>query len=194
MALPDLASGADISDRGVTPTSTHITMLGVASSLVRQAAGSPILQATSTVTLWGLESTNWLDLPGAPVKTVSSVVHDGSPRTVGTDCKLVHGRLWGSVPWGNDVEPLQVTVTMTHGFTVVPAHIVNLVCDLAILGAAVATDGAHDPRVIAESIDDYSVTFASGAESVASAMDLPPLTKRWLRAQFGGGAGVVAFL
>jgi hypothetical protein len=69
--------------------------------------------------------------------------------------------------------------------------VVNLVCDLAVAGAVAAADGAHDPRVVAESIDDYAVTFAQGAESVASAMELPKLTRRWLRSQFGGGAGVV---
>lgn len=191
-ALPNLAGSADLTARGVTPTAVHTVMLAVASSIVRAAAGSPILTTTSTVTLWGLDSNHWLDLPGRPVTAITSVTHDGDLLTVDTDYKLVDGRLWGASPWGDGCEPLRVVVVLTHGFAVVPAHIVQLVCDLAIAGAAAAAAGAHDPRVVAEKIDDYSVTFAEGAEAVATAMELPALTRSWLRSQFGGGAGVVA--
>lgn len=191
MALPDLAAAADLSARGVTPTGVHDVMLTVASSLVRQAAGSPILETTSTVSLWATDGSPWLDLPGRPVSAVSTVVHDGD--TLDSDAyKLVNGRLWAWHSWGG-VEPLEVVVTMTHGLATVPAHVVQLVCDLAIAGADAATDGAHDPRVVAEKIDDYSVTFTSSAESVASAMELPALTKAWLRSQFGGGVAVVSY-
>lgn len=190
MALPDLAVAADLSARGVTPTTVHTTMLAVASSIVRAAAGSPILSTTSTVTLWGFDADYWLDLPGKPVTAVSSVTRDGDALAA-DDYKLVDGRLWASTPWGNGPEPVEVVVTMTHGLAVVPPHIVQLVCDLAIAGANVAPDGARNPNVIAERIDDYAVTFAPGAEAVASAVELPALTKAWLRAQFGGGAALV---
>lgn len=76
----------------------------------------------------------------------------------------------------------------------VPAYITQLVCDLAILGINTATVGAHDPSVIVEAIDDYSVTFSSGAQAVASAMTVPALTRLGLRAKFGGGAGSVRFV
>jgi hypothetical protein len=46
---------------------------------------------------------------------------------------------------------------------------------------------------VAEQIDDYKVQFAPGADAVASAMQIPPLTRQWLRSQFGGGASVVSF-
>lgn len=193
MALPDLAATADLSARGVTPTSAHGVMLTVASSLVRAAAGSPILEATSTVSLtgWGGRS---LDLPGKPVRSVSAVSVDGDAVAT-TDYLLTDaGNLWrryGS--WGCGEYPVAVEVTMIHGLPTVPPYVVQLVCDLAIAGAAAAPDGAHDPRVIAEKIDDYSVSFAQGAEAVASAMELPSMTRRWLRARFGGGAGVVTY-
>lgn len=190
MSLPDLAVAADLTARGITPTAVHATMLAVASSIVRAAAGGPILATTSTVSLWASEPSKWLPLPGTPVTAVSAVVHDGTTLAA-TDYKLVDGSLWRSTPWGNDCEPLKTVVTLTHGLAAVPAWVVNLVCDLAILGAAAAPDGARDPRVIAEKVDDYAVTFAPGAEAVASAMELPALTKRALRARFGGGAGVV---
>lgn len=191
MALPNLAASADLTARGVTPTAVHTVMLAVASSIVRAAAGSPILSAASVVTLWGLDADPWLDLPGKPVTAVTTVVHDGDTLVADVDYKLVDGRLWGSTPWGDGCEPLKVVVTLTHGYAVVPAYIVQLVCDLAIAGANAATAGAHDPRVVAEKIDDYAVTFAAGAEAVATAMELPALTRHWLRSQFGGGVGVV---
>lgn len=189
--LPNLAASADLTARGITPTAVHTVMLAVASSIVRAAAGSPILTTDSTVTLWGLDVDRWLDLPGRPVTAVTSVLHDGETLTADTDYKLVDGRLWGSAYWGDGIEPLEVEVELTHGFAVVPPHIVQLVCDLAIAGAAAAADGAHNPNEIAVKIDDYAVTFAPGAEAVASVMELPKLTRNWLRAQFGGGAAMV---
>lgn len=190
MALADLATDADLSARGVAPSAVHTLMLAVASSVVRAAAGSPILQATSTVTL-----TDWggrlLRLPGLPVLSVASVEVEGSAVA---DWKLVDSAsLFHADYWGGDDCPASVEVTMTHGLPEVPAHIVQLVCDLAIAGANAATTGARDASVIAEKIDDYSVTFAAGAEAVATAMELPRLTKQWLRSQFGGGVQVVAY-
>lgn len=190
MALPNLAADADLTARGVTPTSVHTLMLAVASSVVRAAAGSPILQTTSTVTL-----TDWggrlLRLPGLPVLSVASVKVDGSEAT---GWKLVDSAsLFHADYWGGDDDPASVEVTLTHGLPKVPDHIVQLVCDLAIAGADAARSGAHPPGVIAEKIDDYSVTFAAGAEAVATAMELPRLTKQWLRSQFGGGVQVVTY-
>jgi hypothetical protein len=193
MALPNLALAADLTARGVTPTSIHTVMLGVASSLVREAADSPILETDSEVTLWALDQTQWLTLPGKPVTAVDSVTLDGETLTAGTDYKLVHGDLWNASGWGGGCEPLEVVIEMTHGLAEVPPAIVQLVCDLAILGAAAASEGAHDPRIVAEQIDDYKVQFAPGADAVASAMQIPPLTRQWLRSQFGGGASVVSF-
>ncbi len=189
MALPDLASTADLTARGVTTTAAHSVMLAVASSLVRAAAGGPILEADSTVTLWGLDETSWLPLPGSPVTAVASVTCDA----VALDAdayKLIDGSLWRADSWGG-CEPVEIVVSLTAGLPVVPPHIVQLVCDLAILGAAAAPDGAHDPRVVAEKIDDYAVTFAQGAAGVASAMSIPKLTALWLRSQFGGGVSMV---
>lgn len=190
MALPNLAVSADLTARGITVTALHTVMLAVASSLVRAAAGGPILSAESTVTLWGLDYSPWLDLPGCPVTAVDEVVSNGT--TLDADAyKLVDGRLWRASSWGNGFDPVEVEVTLTAGLAAVPVHIVQLVCDLAILGASAAADGAHDPRVIAEKIDDYAVTFAPGAEGVASAMTIPHLTTLSLRSQFGGGVGMV---
>lgn len=186
MALANLASTTDLSARGITTTALHTTMLTVASSLVREAAGGPVLATTSVVTLWAFEPSQWLPLPGSPVTAVASVVHDGDTLTANTDYKLVDGQLWGATCWGDGATPVKVVVTLTHGHAVVPPPVVNLVCDLAILGAKVAADGAADPRIVAERIDDYSVTFSEGAALVATAMQIPAATRLWLRRQFGG--------
>lgn len=189
MALPNLASLADLTARGVdtsNPT-TAVTMLEVASSLVRQAAGSPIAQHVASVTFHATEPGEWLELPVKPVTSVASVMLDNAEAS---GWKLVNGDLWRREGW-YICEPVEVDVTLVCGLPDVPAHIVQLVCDLAILGIKTAAEGAIDSRVVAERIDDYSVTFAKGAESVASAMTVPKATRTSLRAQFGRGIGSV---
>lgn len=189
MTLPNLASEADLSDRGADVTDGILvdTMLAVASSLVREAAGSPVLEHSATVTWWSTESGQWLDIPVKPVRSISALTLDG--ETVG-DYKLVHGDLWRSAGW-YWCEPIEVEATLVVGLPAVPEHIKQLVCDLAILGMDTSTAGALDPRLVAERIDDYSVTFAKGAETVSSAMTIPAATRSSLRAQFGRGAGSV---
>jgi hypothetical protein len=186
MALPNLATTTDLSARGVDTSATGVeVMLAVASSLVRQAAGSPIAQHVATITFHATEYGEWLELPVKPVTAVTSVMLDEVPAT---GWKLVNGDLWRREGWFT-YDPVEVDVTLTCGLPEVPAHITQLVCDLAILGIKTAAEGALDPRVVAERIDDYAVTFAKSAEVVASAMAIPPMTRRSLRAQFGRGIG-----
>ena len=189
MALPNLADSSDLAARGVDVSNVDLvnTMLAVASSLVREAAGSPILEHAATVTWWALEPGEWLEIPVKPVRSVSAVTLNGAAVT---DHKVIYGDLWRLSGWFA-CEPVEVEATLIAGLPAVPAHIKQLVCDLAILGIDTATSGALDPRVIAERIDDYSVTFASGAEAVSSAMSIPRATRLSLRAQFGRGVGSV---
>lgn len=190
MALPDLAELPDLSARGVDVPDGDVaaTMLAVASALVRQAAGSPILEQEATVVFHAIDSGPWLDLPVACVTAVESVELDGDAIT---DHKFANGRLWRRSGWASG-EPLEVEVALTCGLPVVPADIVQLVCDLAILGIDTATAGALDARVVAEKIDDYSVTFSKDAAAVSSAMTIPKATRLSLRSRFGGGVGSVA--
>lgn len=191
MALPDLAASADLSARGVDVSNAALVavMLEVSSALVRQAAGSPVLEHDATVVFHALDSyTPWLDIPVRPVTAVATVTLDG---VAVTDYKVVDGRLWRSVGWCGR-EPVEVEVALTCGLPTVPADIVQLVCDLAILGMDTATAGAIDPRVVAEKIDDYAVTFSKDGAVVASAMTIPAATRHSLRARFGGGMGSVA--
>jgi hypothetical protein len=191
VSLPNLADSADLSVRDTEDRDPALreTMLSVASALVREAAGSPILSTTVTVSWWVTEWNEFETVPVRPLRSVASVTLDGEPIT---DHKVVYNDLWRSAGWFNEGgDPAEIEITATVGLPTVPERVKQLVCDLAILGMNSASTGAVDPRVVAERIDDYSVTFAQGAEAVASAMTIPSATRASLRARFGGGVGSV---
>lgn len=196
MALASLATVADLSVRGVdTSDVAAITeLLAAASSAVREAAGVAITRATTTVTLW-TTPTRRIDLPGPPVVSVDSVVLDGTTLTVDTDYVLRGHALWrvNCTTWQYIGDPpSELVVTYTHGLAEVPADIVDLVCSLVAAGVSRAADG-YDPHVgeTYESIDDSRTGFAIGADAVASVMELPDRTRRWLARRFGGSSVVV---
>lgn len=195
MALPDLASESDLDARGVEADANIDVgvFLSIASSVVRKAAQSPIVETTSTVDLWAQDEDRYLDLPGKPVTAVSAVVLDGTTLAA-SDYQLIHGRLWRQCGWGCGYDPKKATVTLTHGYLAAPDWVVQLVCDLAIAGIKAAPGGARDPRVFVESLGPYSVTWSQlGASAqVATAMELPSATKLALRRAFGGSAALVA--
>lgn len=188
MALDPLATVADLTVRGMPVEAGEEAMvavyLDVASTAVRDAAGTAISRTASTVTLEGAPG-QWLTLPGAPVYEVSSVSIDG--RAV-TDWRLVSGRLWRAGGWGA-CEPSEVSVTYTHGLLTVPADIVDLVCRMtaaALVAYRASTNGenlAATREVTAERLGDWSVSYASDGR--VSTMEL---TERWrerLAARFG---------
>lgn len=194
MALAPLATTADLTARGVTidPAETVLvdTYLEVASTAVRDAAGSPISQTTSTVVLEG-EPVQRLRLPGGPVVSVGEVLVDGEPVT---EFRLRSGALWRACGWQDGCGPSEVTVTYTHGLAEVPADIVDLVCRLAagaLMSSRSAVDGEHLAArpVVSERIGDYSVTYAH-TEAV-SEVELPRYLRDRLAARFGSGAGSV---
>ncbi|HYF71337.1 MAG TPA: hypothetical protein VD864_00875 [Nocardioides sp.] len=192
--MDPLATVGDLGVRGVDVTNLALAeeMLAVASASVRGAAGSPISRVTSTITYTGWAGSPWLILAGQPVVAVSAVSVDG--RSV-SDWRLADGRLWRRSGWGPgyDSGPTTVDVTQTHGLLVVPADIVNLVCDFAAAGIDAANEGGgNHVGKVAERIGDYSVTYAQGAEAVASVMEIPAGTRQWLSAMFGGSAAVVS--
>ncbi len=194
MALQPLATVADLTARGLTvdPSETAIVgvYLDVASTAVREAAGSPISQTTSTITLEG-EPGQWLTLPGLPISAVSSVKVDG--ETV-TDWRLRTERLWRAAGWTGCDGPSEVEVTYTHGLAVVPADIVDLVCRM--VAAALASYRSEDGgtglatgNITSERIGDYAVTY--GNDGRITEMDLPQYWRERLAARFGGGADLL---
>ncbi|MGA5669013.1 hypothetical protein ACPCTG_26460 [Streptomyces pseudogriseolus] len=196
MALQPLATVADLTARGLTVNASETAIVGVyldvASAAVRAAAGVPISETTSTVTLEG-EPSQWLSLPGPPIRSVQAVTVDGQALAA-ADYRLRSGRLWLARGWSYRCEPSEITVTYTHGLPAVPADIVDLVCRIAA-AALVAYRSQPDGEGLAardvrsERIGDYSVQYGDGGR--ITEMELPPYLREQLRARFGGGVAVV---
>jgi hypothetical protein len=195
MALDPLASVADMEARGVTVAAGEAVFLAAsldsASTVVREAAGSPISTATSTVELEG-ETGSRLRLPGLPVRSVSEVLLDGVPVT---DWRLRSGALWRAGGWSSGSGPSAVSVTYVHGLPEVPADIVDLVCRMA--GQALLSFRENEDALAAladkplsqERIGDWSATYTFAPEY--SVMELPEKVRRRLAARFGGNLAAV---
>jgi hypothetical protein len=191
MAIAPLATIADLTARGVTVDASEVaavnSYLDVASALVRDAAGSPVSQTTSTLTLEarGIR----VALPGAPVTAVSAVSVDG---VAVSDYKLLSGAL--TRPCGFR-EGEEVTVTYTHGLATVPADIVDIVCRLAgqeLIKHRNNPDALAEKPVIQERIGDYSATYSYTV--LFSDMELPAYLRARLAARFGNGVSAVRSL
>lgn len=194
MVLPLLADLADVSALGLTlePGEDLLmeTYLAAATAAVREAAGVPISQTTSTVTVEG-PVTAWLSLPGPPVTAVDTVAIDGE---LVTDWRLRDGRLWRAGGWCGSSGPSEVTAVYTHGLPTVPADIVMLVCRIATatLNAWRSSEGgtglaAADIRQ--ERLGDYAVTY--GGDGRITELELPEHLREQLAARFGGGITVL---
>lgn len=187
MALAPLASVADLEARGVTVDPSEVAtvnvFLDVASALVREAAGSPISETTSTVVLEG-ERVSRLRLPGPPIRSVSAVLVDGQAVT---GWKLASGALYGAAGWRPGTDPSDVEVTYVHGLPTVPADIVDLVCRLAGQELSAFRSGEVASRAVqSERIGDYQVTYA---DTESGTMILTSFQRERLAARFGGGVG-----
>jgi hypothetical protein len=195
VALDPLATVADLEARGLTvdPSETTVveTFLAEASAAVRDAAGVPISETTSTVALEAPDNSQWLPLPGPPIQSVASVEIDGQAVT---DWRLRSHQLWRASGWSSGYGPSEVTVTQTHGLPTVEADIVGLVCRIAaacLVHHRAQPDGeglaARDIR--SERIGDYAVTY--GDSGRITDIELPDYLREQLAARFGGGVAVV---
>jgi len=195
VTLAALATIGDLANRGLTvepeETTVATTYLDVASTAVREAAGVPISQTTSTVSLEG-PATQWLSLPGPPIVSVATVEIDGEAVT---DWRLRSHRLWRRCGWSPTCDPSEVDVTQTHGLATVPSDIVDLVCRIAATALAdyrADTEGAGlaTGDIRAERIGDYSVTY--GDAGLITTMELPDYLCERLAARFGGGVALLS--
>lgn len=182
-----LATEDDLDARGVAVPDTldATALLASASSAVRDAAGCPISEQTSTITL---VATDWcvLTLPGGPVTTVTTVTVNEAALTgwslYGNDLYLPSG-------WTHTL-PTTVTVEYTHGLATVPDDIVDLVCSMVAITVGLGY-GTTD-RLQAFRLGDYSESFTPTAGSDSpSPMSLPDSVRSRLRARFGNSAAVV---
>jgi hypothetical protein len=192
MALTPLAGVPDLlahAPAGFSPDMSKAwAKLDAASDAVRDAAGSPITQAESTVRIVAAGCGSWLDLPGKPVVSVSSVTIEGEPVT---GWRLLGSRLYRAGEWAHG-GPVEVQVTMVHGFAEAPADVVALVCDFAI--AALLNESGARAGVTSQgySIDDYreNLAFDQGPHGTSSVIEIPAGTRAMLRQRFGAAAFV----
>lgn len=194
MALQELATVADLGDRGIAvPDGVDAdTFLASAAAAVRDAAGVPITRETVTVTVPGTDGL-FLDLPCQPVVSVADVLLDD---TAVLDWKLVGGRLWRRAGWETVCgEPSNVTLTITGGVIEVEKDIVDLVCALAAYGMNLAAGGDYATQgdLVSVSIDDYTEQHGNyqGKDRLAGPMELPVATRERLKARFGGSVTLV---
>lgn len=189
--MDPLATTGDLAVRGIDTPVLPLAdeLLKVASDSVRDAAGSPISQTTSIVQYDGWLCEKYLRLRGLPITAVTAVTIAGDAVT---DWRLTAGgRLWRWAGWGVDDGPADVRVTQTHGLLVVPAWIVDLVCQLTATGLDAATEEFRSHAGVAsEQTPEYSVAYAVGEDALA-AMEIPERTRRRLAATFGGSAETV---
>lgn len=194
MALDPLATVADLEARGMTvgPSEAAIVAvyLNVASTAVREAAGTAISRITSTITLPGVDS-SWLRLPGLPIASVATVTIDDDAVT---DWRLRSGHLWRAAGWTSYDGPSEVEITYTYGLTEVPADIVDLVCRMtasAVKAFRDQEDGmapGADRIVTSERLGDWAVTY--GNDGRITEMELTQHWRERLAARFGGGMGM----
>nr|WP_157167549.1 hypothetical protein [Streptomyces typhae] len=194
--MDPLATVADLEARGLAIAPEEVALVGVfleeASAAVREAAGVPISQTTSTLVLEGAAGP-WLTLPGPPIQSVSAVEADGQPVT---GWRLRSNRLWLAGGWSTGGEPSEVTVTQTHGLPAVPADLVGLVCRIAAavlvhLRAQPDGEGLAAKDIRSERIGDYAVTY--GDSGRITEIELPQYLREQLAARFGGGTSMVRF-
>lgn len=184
MALPPLATAADLGTAGSTASGAQIDLaLRRASARVRRYTGQDIsFVANETIEVPG--GGRVLRVPQRPL-----VVDDTYPLTVvevgefgGTDFTAVEGRdftrlgneLTRGYPWQAPTRLMgwpwnrpqgvwapKVRLTYSHGYTEVPDDIVDIVLDLATMNLS----NPENLRTV--SIDDYSRTYA--AETIGGA-------------------------
>lgn len=187
VTVADLESfGVEIEDSGLAEKVAEAVSAGI-----RDAAGTPITRATSTVELYGVQG-EFLQLPAGPVLEVAEVTYNGDSLA---DWKLRNGMLWRRHGWGGIAD--DITVTFTHGWDPVPADVVKLAVNLTAAGLNEATseEGMASRRGLVsrqQSIDDYShqESYVRGEDEVVDLTEIPDRTREWLQARFSGQAFV----
>lgn len=157
-----LATAGDLASllqSSTVDASTATMLLETATGIIQGAVGQRIVDATSTAALLYGQDDLWLDLPQWPVRSVATVVLDG---TTITDWYLRGQRLWRWLGWQSySYQPSEIKVTCTHGY---PAASQQLqLARAACLSLAQAGYG-NPSGVASESIDDYRVSYADAVE------------------------------
>jgi hypothetical protein len=188
--LSSFATVADLSGRlGVaTPASpstlfTQMTnALSDASDELRGVIGQAISAGSSTVTIRATPG-GYVRLPAVPATAVASVLHAGEAvdywRQVDSATLLVpscYGRT--------------LTITYSHGWTVIPGELVKWACVLAAASLAAAQSGnlGLSGGLSSVGVDDGRVTWATNAGEQGGGVTLPERVAMRLRATYGAPA------
>jgi hypothetical protein len=149
-----------------------------------------VLVEGEQITLTGTTD-SWLRLPQQPVRSVATVLLDGSAVTLGVagsggaTYRVRGTRLWRGDGWQKYVgEPSEVAVTYSHGYAGSEQGIE--LARGAVIGLA-RTPYDNPSAVSREQIDDYQVAY----QVVSAAMEASKFLRRALRRQYGPRAGLV---
>lgn len=187
----NLAGVEDLDERGIAvPDGVDPdVILGAASAAIRDAAGCPISQETSTVTLV-VDDYSGFTLPAGPVASVDSITVAGVAvpgwRKVGNDIVIAP-----SLTRWTDCLPVEVTVTYTHGYPVIPADIVDLACGMA---SVAMNDGNYgrDARLAYVRLGDYGEGYRQASPTDSpSPLALPDRVRQALRERFGTSVALI---
>lgn len=160
-----LATAADATRFGYTlPAGQEDELLDRASVRLRRAAGQQISETTSTVRL--RVDGGVVTLPGPPVSAVTSVA-----RLAEDGGTTLTGWRWDGYDRITCIPSCyDVNVTYSHGFSPIPDELLELVCSVAARLGSAPTSGGMEAGVRSESIDDYSVTYATDSLETASGL------------------------
>ena len=199
-ALDPLATTADLTARNISVPSgmDAAAILASATDAVRDAAGCPISQTTSTVDLVITDDWTWIDLPGGPVSSVASLSIDGTAIAQSTLTSGVWSSGWRKVGDSLYLDvcdvtlPATATVTYTHGYATVPKDVVDLVCSVAAMAFRQDGDYAGAGREQSLRLGDYaeSERIPGGTDS-PSPITIPDSVRNRLRTRFGTAVVVV---
>lgn len=174
-----------------TETAQAEAALDDATAYLQAELGQLIEAGTATYT------TRWrgdgpIRLPQSPVTAVTTVSLNG---TATTNFDYIDQELHLASTWGGEAHfdgyhrgsYVDVSVTFSYGYAVVPAELKAWTCVLASQLMAAGVGGSLGmPAVRSETIDDYSVTYVTDG----STLSLPTQVLDRLRARYGASAYV----
>lgn len=135
--------------------STANLLIEMATGIVQAACGQLLIEATVTELVDITMPDYWLDLANKPVRSVDTVVLDG---TTITDWYLRKQRLWRASGWlGSWSPPSQAEVTYTYGY---PSGSQYLQLARSIVLSLAQAGYGNPGQVQSEAIDDYRVSYA----------------------------------
>jgi hypothetical protein len=179
------ASAADAAAYGFTLPASPDGLLARATQAIRDEAGIPLTQVTSTLRIRACRS--MLELPTPLVTSVTTValVNDDGSTTPGTDWEWHPGepvQLGDTLTWEQRHQGLY-EVTYIHGFAVLPPALVMLACAVAYRMAATPAGAAAGLKSRTVGSVSWTAGETPGAALTAAETDtlarIVPLRRVW---------------